>query len=103
VSRPKYFGHLTNDIIYKRLAPGVLEMLKNSTPKDQKGRYKHRLFQRLTEDIGHPRLREHLASVVSLMKVSRDYAQFERFLAQAHPKYGETPDLPFIDAEGPGL
>ena len=103
VSRPKYFGHLTNDIIYKRLAPGVLEVLKNSTPKDEKGRYKHRLFQRLTEDVGHPKLREHLASVVSLMKISPNYDQFERFLGQVHPKYGETPDLPFLDDTGPGL
>ena len=103
VSRPKYFGHLTNDIIYKRLAPGVLEMLKSSTPKDEKGRYKHRLFQRLTEDVGHPKLREHLASVVALMKISRDYGQFEHFLSQVHPKYGATPDLPFLESQGPGL
>lgn len=102
VSRPKYFGHLTNNIIYKRLAPGVLEALKNSTPKNEKGQYKHQLFRRLTEDVGHPKLREHLASVVSLMKISRDYDQFEKFLGQAHPKYGETPDLPHIDDE-PGL
>jgi hypothetical protein len=25
VRRPQYFGSLTNDIVYKRLAPGVLE------------------------------------------------------------------------------
>jgi hypothetical protein len=102
VSRPKYFGHLTNNIIYKRLAPGVLEALKTSTPKNEKGRPKHQLFRRLTEDVGHPKLREHLASVVSLMKISKDYEQFEKFLSQAHPKYGETPDLPYIEDE-PGL
>lgn len=27
VKRPQYFGHLTNDIIYARLAPQVLEEL----------------------------------------------------------------------------
>lgn len=103
VSRPKYFGHLTNDIIYKRLAPGVLQALKNSTPKDSKGRYKQRLFQRLTDDVGHPKLREHLASVISLMKISNNYAQFEKFLGQAHPRYGGTPDLPFMEDDGPGM
>lgn len=102
VSRPKYFGHLTNNIIYKRLAPGILEALKNSTPKNEKGRPKQHLFRRLSEDVGHPKLREHLASVISLMKISRDYDQFEKFLSQAHPKYGETPDLPYIDDQ-PGL
>jgi hypothetical protein len=31
-----------------------------------------------------------------------NYDQFEKFLGQAHPKYGETPDLPFIE-DAPGL
>lgn len=99
VSRPKYFGHLTNDIVYKRLAPKVLDELKRTTPKDGKGRYKQKLFQRLTEDVGHPKLREHLASVVTLMKISPSYAQFERHLDQVHPKYGDTPELPFDESE----
>jgi hypothetical protein len=94
---------LTNDIIYKRLAPGVLQTLKTSTPKDEKGRYKQHLFRRLTEDVGHPKLKEHLASVITLMKISRDYDQFEKYLGQAHSKYGETPDLPFVEDAGPGL
>lgn len=100
VSRPKYFGHLTNDIVYKRLAPKVLDELKKTTPKDHKGRYKHKLFQRLTEDVGHPKLREHLASIVSLMKISSSYAQFERHLDHVHPKYGTTPELPFDESDG---
>ncbi len=33
VQRPQYFGHLTNDIVYKRIAPGVLEELKTVTEK----------------------------------------------------------------------
>ena len=28
MKRPQYFGVLTNDVVYKRLAPGVLEELK---------------------------------------------------------------------------
>ena len=42
VKRPQYFGNLTNDIIYRRLAPGVLKELKESTPKSPAGRPKHR-------------------------------------------------------------
>lgn len=100
VSRPKYFGHLTNDIVYKRLAPKVLDELKKSTPKDDKGRYKQRLFQRLTEDVGHPKLREHLASVVTLMKISSSYDEFERYLNKSHPQYGDTAELPFDANDG---
>ena len=35
VKKPQYFGHLTNDIIYKRLAPAVLDELKKITPREQ--------------------------------------------------------------------
>lgn len=100
VSRPKYFGHLTNDIVYKRLAPKVLDELKKSTPKDEKGRYKQRLFQRLTEDVGHPKLREHLASVITLMKISSNYDQFEHHLDKVHPQYGDTPEFQFDENDG---
>jgi len=97
ISRPKYFGHLTNDIVYKRLAPKVLEELKRSTPKDSRGRYKQKLFQRLTEDVGHPKLREHLASVITLMKISHNYDQFKHHLDVAHPRYGDNFEVPFDD------
>lgn len=93
VKRPQYFGHLTNDIIYRRLAPGVLTELKNTVPKDTAGRPKARFFQKLTEHVGHPKLREHLASVVAVMKLSNDYGDFERKLNITHPRYGETLQL----------
>lgn len=95
IKRPKYFGILTNDIVYKRLAPGVLEELQRVTPKDEKGRRKYRYHQRLTQNIGYPKLREHLGSVVTLMKLSRDYKDFERKLDQIHPRIGDTIPLPF--------
>lgn len=96
VKRPSYVGNLTNDIVYERLAPGVLEELKRVTPKDSKGRRKHRYFQRLTEDIGNPRLREHLAAVIALMKASTKWSQFERSIQRAFPKWNEQMllDLP---------
>lgn len=99
VKKPRYFGHLTNNIIYARLAPKVLEELKSSTPRDSKGRHKHQLHRRLTRDIGHPKLREHIASAVSLMKISDTYGQFETFLKRAHPKYNETLPLPLGESE----
>ncbi|MEO1352262.1 MAG: P63C domain-containing protein [Cyanobacteria bacterium J06635_15] len=94
VKRPQHFGHLTNDIVYKRLAPGVLEELRNSTPKYPSGARKHKFFQKLTGDIGHPKLREHLASVVTVMKLSSSYQDFKGKLDKVHPKYDETLSLP---------
>jgi hypothetical protein len=65
VKRPRYFGTLTNDIVYRRLAPGVLAELKRVQLKDDEGRPKHKLFQRLTTNRGYPQPREHLGSVWS--------------------------------------
>lgn len=94
VKRPQYFGHLTNDIIYDRLAPGVKDELKKSTPKAASGRHTQHLHRRLTPDLGHPKLREHMASVVTIMKLSDDYDQFHLRLDRLHPKFGETMPLP---------
>jgi hypothetical protein len=97
VQRPRYFGALTNDIVYRRLAPGVLEELKRVQDRDDSGRPKHKLFQRLTTNVGYPKLREHLGSVVTLMKLSRNWGEFHILLDRIHPKYGETMPLPFDD------
>ncbi len=95
--RPILVGKITNDVVYDRLAPGVRQELHRLTPRDDKGRLKHRLFQRLTEDVGHPKLREHLASVVALMKASDTWQLFKGMLDRALPRYGDTPYLPFDD------
>lgn len=95
VKRPQYFGHLTNDVIYARLAPGVLEELRRTTPRGPSGRLKNQLFQRLTTELGHPKLREHLASVVTMMKLSENWEDFKKKLDRIHPKYGNTLPLPF--------
>lgn len=90
VRRPQYFGKLTNDIIYRRLAPGVLAELQNVTPRDDNGRRRHRYHQHLTGNIGYPKLREHLGSVVTLMKLSVDWRDFNLKLDQIHPRVGDT-------------
>jgi len=91
VKRPQYFGILTNDIVYQRIAPGVLAELKRVTPKDETtGRRKHKLFQRLTNNVGYPKLKEHLGAVVAFMQVSDDYHQFLDRLDKHRPRYNVT-------------
>lgn len=97
--RPRYFGQLTNDIVYERLAPGVLEELKRVTPRNDSGRRKHKYFQRLTSEIGYPKLREHLGSVVTIMKLSSNWEDFQEKLDMIHPKFGTTRRLPFLFEE----
>jgi hypothetical protein len=97
VKRPQYIGHLTNDLIYDRLAPGVRQELNRLVPRDEKGRLKNKLFQRLTEDVGHPKLREHLASVTTLMRGHDNWQAFKKMIDRSLPRYGDTPYLPFPD------
>ena len=80
---PQFFGHITNNAIYERLAPNLLPELKRAASKEEK---KAKLHQFLTHEIGHPKLREHLASVVTILKLSKDKDDFYRMLEIAHPK-----------------
>ena len=103
VKRPRYFGHLTNDIVYARLAPGVLEKLREITPRREDGRLKHHYTRRLSDNVGLDKLREHLASVITIMKLSSDYdTDFMEKLDKVHPRWDQTLKLPFPD-DGKGL
>ncbi len=88
-------GKLTNDLVYDRLAPGVREELNRLTPRTPSGRLKHKLFQRLTADFGHPKLREHLGAVVMAMKLSDGWSNFMDKVNRLLPKY-----LPLEDRHG---
>ncbi len=80
---PQFFGHITNNAVYARLAPELLPELKKSASKQAK---KVKLHQFLTEDVGHPKLREHLSSIVTLLKLSKDKDNFYEMLDKIHPK-----------------
>lgn len=93
---PQYFGHLTNNLIYSRLAPGVLQELRDRNPVED-GRRKHKHFQHLTNDIGHPKLLQHLGSVVTLMKISQSWEDLESLVNKLHPVYKEMPLLDRVE------
>jgi hypothetical protein len=95
---PGVVGKYTNDIVYDRLAPGILTELKRINPKvDGKRKSKH--HQWLTEDIGHPALNIHLNSVMALMRANTSWDKFMRGLARAYPKIGSPIALRFPDDE----
>jgi hypothetical protein len=95
--RPSYVGHWTNDIVYSRLAPGVLKALKKKNPVTEKGYRKARHHQLFTRDYGHPAMKEHLANVIFLMRTCVSWADFKRRLDRAAPRQGDTIPLPFDD------
>jgi hypothetical protein len=99
INRPSVVGHYTNDLVYERLAPGVLEELKRRNPPDEKGIRKTRHHQWLTEDIGHPALQNHLAILVAFMRAAPNWGAFHRNVERALPKVGETIPLAFEEPE----
>ena len=94
--RPAFFGTITNEVVYNRLAPDLLPELKKAANKAEK---KAKLHQWLTSDIGHPKLREHLASIVSILKLSGTPQQFRDNVNLVHPRYGETAQLDFSNKD----
>lgn len=95
---PSYVGHWTNDVVYSRLAPGVLKALRDKNPRTESGGRARKHHQHLTRDYGHPALKEHLSNAVFLMRTCRDFAEFRRRLDLAAPKCGDTLSMDLGDA-----
>jgi len=94
--RPHAVAKYTNDLVYERLAPGILEELQVRNPKNERGRRKAKHHQWLTEDVGHPALAQHLYAVIGFMRVSRNWSQFMTMMDLAYPKKDTTLLLPFM-------
>jgi P63C domain len=92
--RPGVVGRITVDIVYGRLAPNVLAELKRLSERNKRGQLKNKLYQHLTPDFGHPKLREHLAAVVALMRASSNWRVFYSLINRALPLYNST--LPLL-------
>jgi hypothetical protein len=104
-NRPQYFGKITNNLIYQRLAPGVLDELRRLNPVNNNGRRVKKHFQYLTPTVGHPKLKEHLAGVITALKLAKiqdlGWKQFLALLDKTHPKWHPMPL--FDDQDGSGV
>jgi hypothetical protein len=85
----------TKDLIYDRIAPGLLTELEAKNPVLPSGRRKGAHHQLLTEDIGIPKLAEHFGSVVTLQRISQDWPSFMMLMDRWHPRRGDTLMLDF--------
>lgn len=97
VKRPAIIGHITNDVVYSRLAPGLLPKLKELNPKTDKGYRKDRHHQFFTRDYGFPELKQHILNLIFMMKGSNSWTIFCRMLNRAAPKHGHSLELNFKD------
>ena len=96
-NRPSVIGHYTNNFVYARIAPGVLDELRRANPTLPSGWRKNRHHQWFTPSFGHPRLKEHLAAVTALMRASSDWDAFKRSLDLALPRLNTTMPMPMGD------
>lgn len=97
VKRPAFIGYWVNDIVYSRLAPGIVDKLKALNPRMPSGSRKNKHHQHFTEDYGLPELRDHLKKVMVLMDASGSKREFERLLDRSLPKYGSTIEMALDD------
>ena len=95
--RPSVIGHYTNDFVYARVAPGVLEELGRLNPSLPGGGRKWRHHQWFKPDPGYIKLNQHLASVIALMRASENWIKFQRNLKRAFPKVRDQLDLDLED------
>lgn len=92
VNRPQCVANYTKDIVYERLAPGIVNELEKRNPVES-GRRKAKHHQWLTSDVGHPALSQHLHAVVGIMRISNGWSEFKRHLDRAFPRKGETLEM----------
>lgn len=100
--RPAYFGRLTNDVVYQRMLPGMLDRLRLVNPKNEDGTRPRKHHQHLSTEQGVQHLREHLLSVVALMRASRTWSEFESLIDRALPKQVVEEPLALVEAKAEG-
>lgn len=100
-NRYSVVAHYTRDLVYERMAPGLLKELEEKSPKDEKGNRSNRMHQWLTGDIGDPMLASHLQSILTLQRLAIangwGWARFMNMVDQVMKKKGDTLDLPFTE------
>jgi hypothetical protein len=97
VNRPQCVANYTTNVVYDRLAPGIVEELERRNPVQENGGRKAKHHQWLTSDVGHPALSQHIHAVTGLMRANGSWDSFMRQLDRAFPKKGDTLQLPLSD------
>jgi hypothetical protein len=102
-NRYSVVAHYTRDLVYERMAPGLLKELEKKTPKDDSGQRKNRMQQWLTPQIGDPMLASHMQSLLTLQRLAIangwGWNKFKSMVDQVLKKKGDSLDLPFTETE----
>jgi hypothetical protein len=100
-NRYSVVGTYTRDLVFERIAPGLLPELERKSPKNEKGHRSNKLHQWLTEDIGDPMLAQHMHSLIMFQRLALasgfGWNRFVKMVDQVMPKRGNNLELP-LDA-----
>jgi len=93
-------GNVVNDLVYARLAPGVLDELRKRNPANEKGYREHKHFQHLTSDLGHPALTRHLYELIGMARAFGwgEWDKYYELVSRAYPKMNTTLSIPFEES-----
>lgn len=95
VLRPSVVGRYTIDLVYERLAPGLLKELEQLNPKNDKGNRKNKHHQWLSSDVGHPALSQHIHAIIGFMRACDNWQQLLTLVDRAYPKKGSQIQMLF--------
>lgn len=94
VNRPQAVAQYTKNLVYARLAPGILRELEER--REQTTAKHAKMHQWLTDDVGHPALAQHLHSLIGFMRVAKGWEHFVNMVDVAWPKRGDTLKMAFM-------
>jgi hypothetical protein len=105
-NRYSVVAHYTRDLVYERVAPGLLEELEKKSPPNEKGHRPNKLHQWLSEDVGNPMLAQHLYSLMMFQRLAINsgfgWNRYVKMVDRVLPKRGATLEIPFPDDDLPG-
>jgi hypothetical protein len=78
-------GKLIKHYIYGQLPQGVLAELERLNPRNEKWNRPRKHHQHLTESTGNVHLDRQINAVITLMKISRNRAEFDEYFERAFP------------------
>jgi hypothetical protein len=82
---PQIIGKWTNDFVYRRLAPGMDQVLHDICGRDHKGNLKTHMHRHIDPDNGRAPLSHLIATVTAFMRASATWREFRRMLQLAYP------------------
>jgi hypothetical protein len=102
-NRYSVVAHYTRDLVYERMAPGLLQELEEKAPKNEKGRRDSLMKDWLTQDIGDPMLAQHLHSLIMFQRLALasgyGWKRFVNMVDQVLPKKDTSMFLPLTDPD----